>query len=64
MLYFLSDTTFANFQTGTSGECGMDIAIATNPNNDDACHPTTLTGNKKVNVGSENTIFYHRPNVA
>ncbi|XP_048777455.2 fibrocystin-L-like isoform X3 [Ostrea edulis] len=60
----ITDTTFANFQTGSSGECGMDIALATDPNNDDACHPTELTGNRKFNVGAENTVYYHRPRLS
>ncbi|XP_061189118.1 fibrocystin-L-like [Saccostrea echinata] len=57
----ISDNTFANFQTGSSGECGQDVVLTTDPSNDDACHPTELTGNRKVNVGSENTVYYHRP---
>lgn len=44
-LYIFSDSSYSGFSHSCNGETLSGIAISTNPNNDDATHPTTLIGN-------------------
>ncbi|CAL4062249.1 unnamed protein product, partial [Meganyctiphanes norvegica] len=57
----VESVTFAHYNTRS---CGKDVAISTNPDSEDAIHPTFTKDLIFVDTSEDNYVFMHKPKVS
>lgn len=59
---YIQDVIFTNF--ASRDNCGIDVALMTNQDNDDAIHPIFTNGLTFADTPEENYVFIHYANLA